>query len=154
MPDRFRSRDVVAFTGIKAWRLQWRDERGVAIPARKRHRRLNTTRHLSEVAVLCHSRRKGFLLPGVEKGMRVLMGNFGKRAAEIVDRGSEYYLLTHGTHLYLGVLGEDLEVLGEEDRGHAEKFEPVDSGYLSEWGRYGRFGRDCLRKSEYFGNVA
>jgi MerR HTH family regulatory protein len=147
MQDRFRSREVVAFTGVKARRLQWWDERGMVIPARKRNRRLNTTRHLSEVAVLCHCQRKGFLLQSVKKGMRFLMGNLGKRAAEIVDRGSEYYLLTHGTHLYLGVLGE-------EDRGHPEKFEPVDSGYLSERGRYGRFDRDSLRKSEYFGNVA
>ena len=68
MQDRFRSRDAVALTGIKARQVQSRDKRGVLIPERKRHRRLHTTRHLSEVAVLCHCRRKGILLRGVRKG--------------------------------------------------------------------------------------
>ena len=83
MQDRFTSRDVIALTGITARQLQWWDERGVVSPEREGHRRLYTTQHLSEVAVICQLRRKGFSL------------------AEIVDRSSEYHLLTDGTHLYL-----------------------------------------------------
>jgi hypothetical protein len=79
--------------------------------------------------------------------MRFLDGELRQtRGPKIVDGGSEYHLLTDGTHLYL-------EVLGEGDLGHPEKFEPADSG-ISERGVTAGSGRDCLRKGEYFGNVA
>ena len=101
MPDRFTSREVIALTGITARQLQWWDERGVVKPAREGHRRLYSMNHLTEVAVICELRRKGFSLQGVRKVLRFLQREFGKGLAEVVASNSEYHLLTDGKHLYL-----------------------------------------------------
>jgi DNA-binding transcriptional MerR regulator len=101
MQDRFTSREVIALTGITARQLQWWDERGVVQPEREGHRRLYSIQHLTEVAVICELRRKGFSLQGVRKVMRFLDREFGKGLAEIVDSNSEYHLLTDGKDLYL-----------------------------------------------------
>jgi len=101
MQERFTSREVIALTGITARQLQWWDERGVVKPQRQGHRRLYSMNHLTEVAVICELRRKGFSLQGVRKVMRFLDREFGKGLAEIVGRNSDYHLLTDGTHLYL-----------------------------------------------------
>src|SRR6201997_827842 len=101
MPDQFTSREVMALTGITARQLQWWDERGVVKPQREGHRRLYSMNHLTEVAVICELRRKGFSLQGVRKVMRFLDREFGKGLAEMVDRNSDYHLLTDGTRLYL-----------------------------------------------------
>lgn len=101
MQDRFTSREVMDLTGITARQLQWWDERGVVKPEREGHRRLYSMNRLTEVAVICELRRKGFPLQGVRKVMRFLDGEFGKGLGEIVGRNSDYHLLTDGTHLYL-----------------------------------------------------
>jgi DNA-binding transcriptional MerR regulator len=101
MQDRFTSRDVIELTGITARQLQWWDERGVVRPERKGHRRLYSIEHLTEVAVICQLRRKGFSLQGVRKVMRFLEREFGRGLAQIVERSSDLHLLTDGTHLYL-----------------------------------------------------
>ena len=101
MPDRFTSREVIALTGITARQLQWWDERGVVKPAREGHRRLYSFQHLTEVAVICELRRKGFSLQAVRKVMRFLDREFGKGLSQIVDSASELHLLTDGTHVYL-----------------------------------------------------
>ena len=101
MQDRFTSRDVIALTGITARQLQWWDERGVVRPEREGHRRLYSLNQLTEIAVICQLRRKGFSLQGVRKVVRFLEREFGKRLAEIVDRNSEIHLLTDGKDLYL-----------------------------------------------------
>jgi len=101
MPDRFTSREVIALTGITARQLQWWDERGVVKPEREGHRRLYSIQHLTEVAVICELRRKGFSLQGVRKVMRFLKREFGKGLSEIVDSASELHLLTDGTYFYL-----------------------------------------------------
>ena len=101
MQDRFTSQEVIALTGITARQLQWWDERGVVKPQREGHRRLYSMNHLTEVAVICELRRKGFSLQGVRKVMRFLEREIGKGLAEIVSRSSDYHLLTDGTHLYL-----------------------------------------------------
>jgi DNA-binding transcriptional MerR regulator len=101
MPDRFTSREVIALTGITARQLQWWDERGVVKPEREGHRRLYSIQHLTEVAVICELRRKGFSLQGVRKVMRFLEREFGQGLSQIVDSASELHLLTDGTHLYL-----------------------------------------------------
>ena len=101
MQDRFTSREVIALTGITARQLQWWDERGVVQPEREGHRRLYSIQHLTEVAVICELRRKGFSLQGVRKVMRFLDRELGKGLAEMVDRSSEYHLLTDGKHLFL-----------------------------------------------------
>lgn len=101
MPERFTSREVIALTGITARQLQWWDERAVVKPLREGHRRLYSMNHLTEVAVICELRRKGFSLQGVRKVLRFLDREFGKGLAEIVNRNSEYHLLTDGTHLFL-----------------------------------------------------
>ncbi len=101
MPDRFSSQEVIALTGITARQLQWWDERGVVKPERVGHRRLYSMQNLTEMAVICELRRKGFSLQGVRKVMRFLQREFGKGLAEIVGRNSDVHLLTDGTHLYL-----------------------------------------------------
>jgi DNA-binding transcriptional MerR regulator len=101
MQDRFPSHDVIALTGITARQLQWWDECGVVKPERQGHRRLYSMQNLTEIAVICELRRKGFSLQGVRKVMRFLAREFGKGLAEIVGRNSDVHLLTDGTHLYL-----------------------------------------------------
>jgi len=101
MQDRFTSREVIALMGITPRQLQWWDERGVVKPDRDGHRRLYSVNQLTELAVICELRRKGFSLQGVRKVMRFLAREFGKGLAEIVSRDSEYHLLTDGTHLFL-----------------------------------------------------
>ncbi|MGD0569644.1 MAG: MerR family transcriptional regulator [Candidatus Sulfotelmatobacter sp.] len=99
--DSFSSQEVIALTGITPRQLQWWDERGVVRPARVGHRRLYSMQNLSEMAVICELRRKGFSLQGVRKVMRFLQREFGKGLAEIVSRNSDTHLLTDGTHLYI-----------------------------------------------------
>jgi DNA-binding transcriptional MerR regulator len=101
MQERFTSREVIELTGISARQLQWWDERGVVRPDREGHRRLYSMKHLTEVAVICELRRKGFSLQGVRKVVRFLDREFGKGLAETVEQSSEVHLLTDGTHLYL-----------------------------------------------------
>jgi DNA-binding transcriptional MerR regulator len=101
MQDRFTSQDVIELTGITPRQLQWWDERGVVKPEREGHRRMYSMTHLTEVAVICELRRKGFSLQSVRKVMRFLGRELGKGLAEIVSHSSEYHLLTDGTHLYL-----------------------------------------------------
>jgi len=101
MQDRFTSREVIALTGITARQLQWWDERGVVKPAREGHRRLYSMDQLTEIAVICQLRRKGFSLQGVRKVVRFLAREFGKGLAESVDRNSDIHLLTDGKRLYL-----------------------------------------------------
>src|SRR6202165_81455 len=101
MTHYFTSQEVVVLTGITPRQLQWWDEGGVVEPLRQGHRRVYSVKNVTEVAVICELRRKGFSLQGVRKVMRFLDREFGKGLAEIVSRSSDYYLLTDGTHLYL-----------------------------------------------------
>ena len=101
MQSSFTSREVITLTGITARQLQWWDERGVVRPEREGHRRLYSMEQLTEIAVICQLRRKGFSLQGVRKVVRFLAREFGKGLAGIVDRDSEVHLLTDGKHIYL-----------------------------------------------------
>jgi len=101
MQDCFTSNEVVALTGITPRQLQWWDERGVVKPAREGHRRIYSMHQLTEIAVICQLRRKGFSLQGVRKVMRFLDREFGKGIGQIVERESDVHLLTDGKHLYL-----------------------------------------------------
>jgi DNA-binding transcriptional MerR regulator len=101
MQDRFTSRDVVEMTGITPRQLQWWDERGIVVPAREGHRRLYSFEDLSEVAVICELRRRGFSLQRVRKVIRFLQKEFSRRLAETVSGSSDYHLLTDGRTLYL-----------------------------------------------------
>ena len=101
MQDRFTSRDVVAMTGITPRQLQWWDERGIVVPAREGHKRLYSFEDLSEVAVICELRRRGFSLQRVRKVIRFLQKEFSRRLAETVRGTSDYHLLTDGKSLYL-----------------------------------------------------
>ncbi len=97
----FTSREVVELTGISARQLQWWDERGIVVPARQGRRRLYSMEDLSEVAVICELRDRGFSLQRVRKVVRFLQHEFGKRLAETVSGTSDYHLLTDGRNLYL-----------------------------------------------------
>jgi DNA-binding transcriptional MerR regulator len=97
----FTSREVLQLTGITARQLQWWDERGIVVPEREGRRRLYSTEDLSEIAVICELRERGFSLQRVRKVVRFLQREFGKRLAETVTGASDYHLLTDGTSLYL-----------------------------------------------------
>jgi DNA-binding transcriptional MerR regulator len=101
MTHRFTSQEVAVLTGITPRQLQWWDERGVVQPLRQGHRRVYSVKNVTEVAVICELRRKGFSLQGVRKVLRFLERECGKGLAEVVARNSECHLLTDGTHLYL-----------------------------------------------------
>ena len=101
MQDRFTSQEVIRLTGITPRQLQWWDERGVVRPEREGHRRLYSLNQLTEMAVICELRRKGFSLQGVRKVMRFLDREFGKGFAEIMSHNSDLHLLSDGKRLYL-----------------------------------------------------
>jgi len=101
MQAHFTSREIVALTGITLRQLQWWDERRIVVPAREGHRRLYSTEDLTEVAVICELRRRGFSLQRVRKVMRFLQREFSKRLAETAAGSSDYHLLTDGHTLYL-----------------------------------------------------
>lgn len=101
MQGHFTSSAVIAVTGITPRQLQWWDERGIVRPQREGHRRLYSMDQVTELAVICELRRKGFSLQNVRKVLRFLNRELGKGLAEIIDHHSDYHLLTHGTHLYL-----------------------------------------------------
>ena len=101
MKTEFTSRDVVQLTGITPRQLQWWDERGIVVPARRGHRRIYGWQELVTVAVICQLRRRGFSLQRVRKVIRFLQQEFGTDLAATVSAASEYHLLTDGTHLYL-----------------------------------------------------
>ena len=101
MQREFTSNDVIALTGISARQLQWWDERGIVVPARKGHRRIYNWDELVTVAVICQLRRRGFSLQRMRKVIRFLRQEFGTSLAATVSAASEYHLLTDGTHLYL-----------------------------------------------------
>ena len=101
MQELFTSRDVVRLTGISARQLQWWDEQGIVVPARQGHRRIYSFDDLTEVAVICELRRKGFSLQRMRSVVRFLQREFGQRLAKTVSGNSSYHLLTDGRSLYL-----------------------------------------------------
>ena len=101
MRNQFTSREVVALTGITPRQLQWWDERGILVPARQGHRRLYSIEDLTEVAVICELRGRGFSLQRVRKVVRFLKRELGKRLAETIDETSSHHLLSDGENLYL-----------------------------------------------------
>ena len=108
MDEFFTSREVVALTGITPRQLQWWDERGIVVPARSGHKRLYSFEDLSEIAVICELRRRGFSLQRMRKVVRFLQKEFSKRLAETVSGASTYHLLTDGTRLYLETSPEQI----------------------------------------------
>ena len=101
MESRFTSAQVVKLTGITPRQLQWWDERGIVVPQRDGRRRLYSLDDVTEVAVICALRRKGFPLQRVRRIMKFLQKEFGWRLAETVSSGSDYHLLTDGKRVYL-----------------------------------------------------
>jgi DNA-binding transcriptional MerR regulator len=101
MQESFTSQDVIRLTGITARQLQWWDERGIVVPARQGHRRVYSFEDLTEVAVICELRSKGFSLQRMRRVVRFLQKEFSKRLAETVSGSSSYHLLTDGSTLYL-----------------------------------------------------
>jgi len=101
MQESFTSQDVIRLTGITARQLQWWDEKRIVVPARQGHRRVYSFDDVSEIAVICELRSKGFSLQRMRKVVRFLQKEFGKRLAETVGGSSSYHLLTDGRTLYL-----------------------------------------------------
>jgi DNA-binding transcriptional MerR regulator len=101
MDERFTSAQVVKLTGITPRQLQWWDERGIVQPHREGRCRMYSFDDVTEVAVICALRRKGFPLQRVRSIMKFLQKEFGRRLAAAVSTGSEYHLLTDGKRIYL-----------------------------------------------------
>jgi DNA-binding transcriptional MerR regulator len=86
MQDSFTSREIIRLTGITARQLQWWDERGLVVPAREGHRRVYTFEDLTEVAVICELRRKGFSLQRMRQVVRFFQqapGRDGQRHVQL-----------------------------------------------------------------------
>ncbi|HKF21415.1 MAG TPA: MerR family transcriptional regulator [Candidatus Angelobacter sp.] len=101
MDQQFTSAQVVRLTGITPRQLQWWDERGIVVPRREGRRRLYSADDVTEIAVICALRRKGFPLQKVRSIMKFLQRELGRRLAEAVSNGSDYHLLTDGKRVYL-----------------------------------------------------
>ena len=101
MDQQFTSAQVVRLTGITPRQLQWWDERGIVVPHREGRRRLYSADDITEIAVICALRRKGFPLQKVRRIMKFLQRELGRRLAEAVSNGSDYHLLTDGKRVYL-----------------------------------------------------
>ena len=101
MDEQFTSAQVVRLTGITPRQLQWWDERSIVVPRREGRRRLYSADDITEIAVICALRRKGFPLQKVRRIMKFLQRELGRRLAEAVSNGSEYHLLTDGKRVYL-----------------------------------------------------
>jgi DNA-binding transcriptional MerR regulator len=101
MDEQFTSAQVVKLTGITPRQLQWWDERGIVRPQREGRCRLYSFDDLTEIAVICALRRKGFPLQRVRNIMKFLQKEFGGRLAQAVSNGYEYHLLTDGKRIYL-----------------------------------------------------
>jgi DNA-binding transcriptional MerR regulator len=56
---------------------------------------------VTEIAVLCALRKKGFPLQRVRRIMKFLQKEFSGRLAQAVSTGSEYHLLTDGKRIYV-----------------------------------------------------
>src|SRR5213080_791549 len=108
MQESFTSKEVMRLTGITARQLQWWDERGIVVPARQGHRRVYSFEDLTEVAVICELRRKGFSVQRMRKVVRFLQKEFSKRLAETVSGRSNFHLLTDGRSLYLETLPQQI----------------------------------------------
>jgi DNA-binding transcriptional MerR regulator len=90
---------------------------GVVQPERKGHRRLYSMNQLTEIALICRLRRKGFSLQGVRKVVRFLDREFDKGLAEIVDGTSEMHLLTDGKHIYVETSAKQIvDILKNSDQ--------------------------------------
>ena len=86
MQETFSTQEVIRLTGITA---------------RQGHRRTYSFEDLTEVAVICELRNKGFSLQRMRKVVRFLQKEFSKRLAETVSGSSSYHLLTDGRTLFL-----------------------------------------------------
>ncbi len=125
MQDSFTSHDVIRLTGITARQLQWWDERRIVVPARQGHRRVYSFEDLTEVAVICELRRKGFSLQRVRKVVRFLQKEFSKRLAETV---SGIVQLSPADRRPFALSRN----FTAADCGHTEKFPAADVGYMPE----------------------
>jgi DNA-binding transcriptional MerR regulator len=101
MNEKFTSAEVVRLTGITPRQLQWWDERGVVVPERQGRVRLYSVDDVTEVAVICALRRKGFPLQRVRRILKFLRKEFGRKLSEVVSSASDYHLLTDGQRIYL-----------------------------------------------------
>jgi len=101
MDQQFTTAQVVRMTGITPRQLQWWDERGIVVPSREGRRRLYSQDDVTEVAVICALRRKGFPLQRVRRIMKFLQKEFGRRLSAMVSGGDEYHLLTDGRRIYV-----------------------------------------------------
>jgi DNA-binding transcriptional MerR regulator len=101
MVQSFTSSQVSERTGLTPRQLQWWDEQGIVVPARKGHRRIYSLKDLAELAVLCDLRRRGFSLQRIRRMMALLRRDFGHRLADLASRSSELHLLTDGDSIFL-----------------------------------------------------
>src|ERR1041385_1020498 len=120
MDQRFTSAQVVRLTGITPRQLQWWDERGIVQPQREGRRRLYTFDDVTEIAVICALRRKGFPLQRVRRIMKFRQeaGGSGKQwlGVSAPDRWK--------THL-------PGKLAAPGDR-HSQELAPASAGSLSE----------------------
>ena len=116
MKEAFTSQDVIRLTGISARQLQWWDEKNIVVPTREGRRRVYSFADVTEVAVICELRAKGFSLQRVRKVVRFLQKELGRRLAETVTGSSEFHLLTDGRTIYLETSAQQILDILENSR--------------------------------------
>lgn len=101
MSPSFTSSQVSQHTGLTPRQLQWWDEQGIVVPARRGRRRIYSAKDVAELRVLADLRRRGFSLQRIRRMIAVLRREFGHRLADLTAHNGELHLLTDGRSIYL-----------------------------------------------------
>src|SRR6266508_3918304 len=92
MKQSFTSSQVSRRTGLTPRQLQWWDEQGIVTPVRQGHRRLYSAEDLAELSLLSDLRRRGFSLQRIRRMIGLLRREFGRRLADLLERGCDLHL--------------------------------------------------------------
>lgn len=97
----FSSQDVAKLTGVTLRQLQWWDEQGVVTPIQRSHRRLYSRFEVLQVSLIIGLRRKGMSLQKTRGVLKKLEQQDGADYIAMHGRGTDVYLLTDGSKVYL-----------------------------------------------------
>ena len=97
----YNSLDVAELTGVSLRQLQWWDEQGVVTPVQRSHRRLYSRFEVLQVSLIIGLRGKGMSLQKTRGVLKRLEERYGADYIAMHGRGSDVYLLTDGSNVYL-----------------------------------------------------
>ena len=97
----FSTTEVTRIAKVSLRQLQWWDERKVVSPRHVDHKRAYSPEEVVAVTVIAELRRKGFSLQKVQRVVRFLRKEMGRRFSDVLSEESELHLLTDGKSIYL-----------------------------------------------------